>query len=110
MLKPLTKTDYRQLFCAALRSGKYEQVEGENWCDNKVCALGVGVREGLFEDNRDLDIFTRCANNLNGAPSSFYEDASRKLDLNICQVEAIYSMNDEKVPFEDIAVWIEAQP
>ncbi len=54
MLKPLTPNDYRQLFCAALRSGKYIRIEGEDWDGNLVCALGVGVREGLFEDPREL--------------------------------------------------------
>lgn len=108
MLKPLTKTDYRQLFCAALRSGKYEQIKGEGWCGNKVCALGVGVRENLFEDNSHMNwLHVREQ----GLTYDFYEDAARKLALDDHQIAKIYEMNDdEKVPFEDIAAWIEKQP
>ncbi len=94
MLKPLTKTDFRQLFCDALRSGKYEKVQrgAAGWRGNQVCALGVGVRIGLWTEDE------YCMR----------KPVSSKLGIN---ADDVVSRNDDGPDtFEQIADWIEQQP
>jgi len=109
MLKPLTKLDYRQLFCAALRSGKYKQVSGAfGWAPHEACAIGVGWKSGLFpaefrpEETASL-------------PIGAYDAAREKLGLahgngSGTLVSDIFHMNDNGKTFEEIATWVEEQP
>ncbi len=104
MLKPLSPTDYRQLFCAALRSDKYIQIGGEDWYGNKVCALGVGVREGLFADVRIERTDSPRERAIKAMQPDFYTEATKKLAID---ADDIYCKNDDGWTFEQIAVWIE---
>ena len=93
MLKVKDKYDYRRELCEALRSGKYKQVSGGvcHWHGNSVCALGVGVRIGIF------DI------------ADFYSDATEKLGVRNT-AEDIWSQNDAGRTFYQIAKYIESLP
>ena len=93
MLKVKDKYDYRRELCEALRSGKYKQVKGgaDHWQGNRVCALGVGVRAGIFYE------------------TDFYAEAAEKLGtLNIAT--EIWSRNDSGQTFCQIADYIESLP
>ena len=103
MLKQLTKYDYREQFCAALRSGKYHRAIGLAKLKSKTlstrrikaCAIQVGMYEGLWEHRGRTPSW----------PS--YTEATDK--LGICAID-IAILNDEGWSFRQIADWIEAQP
>lgn len=103
MLKTLTKYDYREQLCAALRSGKYKQVQGGvlSWHNNEVCALGVGVKEGLFGI---MDYRADCQNKLGIDPYKIITMNDGPRGAARSRVRLSFKN------FAEIADWIEAQP
>ncbi len=107
MLKTLTKYDYREMFCKALRVTLLEQcfmafsddvdlegLEEPNTKAATACAIGVGVAAGIFSGPNIYH---------DHVPDSVYGRIGLDADI-------ITDLNDHKHTFEDIAKWIEAQP
>lgn len=100
MLKQLTKYDYREQFCEALRNWRGRHGKGvKSLRSNRApCAIGVGRIAGIFsEPDSSRDPNT----------PDIYIDAQEKLGIPICQ---IWRRNDDDVSLAEIADWIEAQP
>lgn len=99
MLKPLTKTDYRELFCHALRNSPLKQCHGmfgwdmadEATVPEQACALGIAVLAQVI----DAGVYYgpgSCGNRLGISPDEIAEK------------------NDAGWTFAQIADWIEALP
>lgn len=102
MLKILTKYDYREQFCDALRNSKLKQCRkgffktGPGGSLAKACALGIAIEAGLLKHN----------GNIFDGPNN-PESCLGKFDIDAYEVSR---RNDAGQTFAEIADWIEEQP
>lgn len=114
---PLSKEqkELRRRWVEALRSGKYEQ--GRSWLhkQGRFCCLGVacevmGVEWAGEEEDEDGYYYAMNLLDFPGHSSILPPELTQRLGISTDDHNALAELNDEGVPFCDIATLIENLP